>query len=169
MGTVLACDPGLRNCAISVWADGVLTLACLVSNPLDVERGPKAWLEMARSVQAQYPLGLDTLVVELQQKDRRAFNADDMFEVCGVAGAIVGCYDGRSKEVVGYKPGTWSKIPKDIRHARLKAPGVLSNEEWKTVAECPPGLLHNVLDAICLGLYHLKETRQRLPCAPSKR
>lgn len=161
MSTILAADPGLRACGVSIWVDGILTLAVLVSNPLDTGSGPKVWLEMARAVQAIYPLGLDTLVVELQQKDNRAFNPESMFELAGVTGALVGAYDGRAKQFVGYKPRTWSRLPKDIRHARLKEQNVLSKEEWERVEQCPKTLEHNLLDSICLGLYHLKETRQR--------
>ena len=161
MGSTLVVDPGLRCCGVSIWDGGVLKLACLVSNPLDKERGPKAWIEMARAVQAIYPLGLDSLVVEQQQKDHRAFFADDMFEIAGVAGALVGVYDGAAKKFFGYKPRTWSRVPAEIRYARLHAPNVLSIEEWARVEACPKGLEHNVYDAIALGLYHLKETRQR--------
>jgi hypothetical protein len=117
---------------------------------------------MARAVQAIYPLGLDHFVVELQQKDHRAFFAEDMFEIAGVAGALTGIYDGRAKKFFGYKPRTWSRVKKEIRHARLLEPGVLSEEEWRKVEPCAKHLIHNVWDAICLGLYHLKETRQRV-------
>ena len=154
---VLVADPGVRACGVSIWVDGTLTLACLVSNPVTKGGGPEAWIAMARAVQSIYPLGLDTLVVELQQKDHRAFFADDLFDVAGVTGALVGAYDTGAKRFVGYKPRTWSRVPKALRHTRLQEPGVLSKEEWSQVETKN----HNVLDAICLGLYHLKETRQR--------
>ncbi len=159
---VMAVDPGLRHSGVSIWDGGQLVLAALVSNPVDTSvRGPKAWLEMARAVEAQYPLGLDTLVVELQQMDSRASNVDDLFQCCGVVGALVGCYDTAAKNFVGYYPRQWSLVPKLIRHARLYEPGVLSAEEWLTAEPCSDKLLHNRDDAICLGLYHLRKTGER--------
>lgn len=151
-----AVDPGLRHTGVSFWADGVLTGAMLVKNTEAKLRGPPAWLAMAREVQAQYPLGLDTLVVELQQRDRRNFNPDDLYQVAGVTGALVGMYDGRCTDVVGYYPREWSRVEKGIRHTRLKQPGVLTNAEWTTVEKCAKNLEHNLLDAVCLGLFHLK-------------
>ncbi len=168
MGSVvISIDPGLRECGVSIWDDGVLMLACLVSSGLDTERGPKAWIAMARAVQAIYPLGVNHFVVEEQQKDLRAFNAEAMFEVAGVAGALAGVYENKAKKHFGYKPRKWSRIPKHIRHARLLEKDVLSKEEWSKVEPCAKHLVHNVYDAICLGLYHLKETRQR-PCSTTQ-
>jgi hypothetical protein len=162
MGSVvIAIDPGLRCSGVSIWDDGVLMLACLVSSGLDTERGPKAWVAMARAVQAIYPLGVNHLVIETQQRDSRAFNPEAMLELAGAAGAIVGAYENRAKKHFGYKPRKWSRVPAEIRYARLREPNVLSKDEWTKVEPCSKHLEHNVLDALCLGLYHLKETRQR--------
>lgn len=157
---MMAVDPGIRYCGVSIWNDGILKMAALVKSPEKVLRGPKAWLEMARAVKALYPLGLDTLVVELQQQDTREFHADDMFQVCGVTGALIGAYDESCRHVVGFYPG-WSKVPKTIRHSRLYKPGILSAEEWTKVEKCVKYLEHNRDDGICLGLYYLRQIGAR--------
>lgn len=163
MPVVVAIDPGIRVCGLSIWDDGQLRLAALVRSPERVSRGPLAWRAMMRAVRDQYPDSFDTLVVELQQQDQRAFYADDMFQVCGVTGALVGAFDRQCKEVYGYYPGEWSKIPKAIRHSRLYKPGILTPFEWTRVEDCVKSLRHNRDDAICLGLFHLRQMRWRRP------
>lgn len=159
MSIILAVDPGIRVAGLSVWDDGQLQLATLIYNPERVQRGPLAWLAMAQALKAQYPNPIDALVVELQQQDSRGFYADDMFQVCGVTGATVGLFGAR--RVVGYYPREWSKVPKAIRHSRLYKPGVLTPFEWTRVEECAKSLKHNRDDAICIGLFHLRQTQQR--------
>lgn len=161
--TTLVIDPGIRECGLSIWKDGMLTLAALIRSTERVSRGPEAWLAMARAVVDQYPHQINTLVVELQQHDKRIFNADDMFQVCGVVGAIIGSYDQHCQKVIGYYPRDWSKVPKLVRHRRLREPGVLTDEEWTRVEPCVTRLEHNRDDAICLGLFHLRQVKLRKP------
>lgn len=151
-----ALDPGLRTCGYSIWDEGQLQWAGLVVSPERQERGPKAWLAMARAVLDTYPLGLDHLVVELQQIYPGGYGPppDDLMQLTGVVGCVVGLYEGRCGLVEGYYPRQWSGgTPKDIRQARLLEPGVLSAEEWERVEPCAKSLYHNVLDSIDLGLW----------------
>lgn len=150
IGVALVVDPGLRGCGVSIWVDGMLVWAGYVLSPCKPPvRGPAAWRAMARAVRDTYPLAADWLVVELQQDDSRVAVADDLRQLSGVVGALTGLYD--EADVVGYLPGEWSLVPKEIRHARL--PKQLTAEELAALEDDN----HNTLDAVALGLFEMKQ------------
>lgn len=162
MNPVMAIDPGLRHVGAAVFEAGVLTRVALVRNPEQVKRGPEAWHSMASTVQAFAPV-CSVLVTEFPQVyDPRHQKGDqgDLIEVAGVAGAIVGAMFERAGTVVGYLPRTWKgQVPKDIHNKRIL--GKLSPAELEHLKGIPLSLVHNVVDAVGIGLFFLTKTGDR--------
>lgn len=154
MKTLLSIDPGLRNVAVAEWHDGELVHATLVANP-NKGRGPSAWRDAASAVISE--LGSDVYTeaaLEVPQVYRQGLqkgDPSDLIELAGVDGALTAFL---SAQVTGYLPARWKgQVPKDIHHARILKK--LTDSE-KSAIICPQkSLLHNVYDAIGIGLFHL--------------
>lgn len=155
---LVAIDPGLRHCALAVFADGAdglprLCWAGLIFNPQDRVRGPLAWEAMARAVLEAFPLRADVFVVELPQFDGRTSGGvvPDVFEVVGVAGKLLAAFAGRVDEALALTPAEWKRnLPKAVTDARVAA--ALSPEESSFI-EDNGALNHNTIDAIAIGLF----------------
>lgn len=146
-----ACDPGLRNCGVSVWADGRLVWAALVRNPEQVVRGQRAWAAMAAAVRDAVPLDLDLFVVEAPQFDARTKDAAaDVLELTGVVNALLIAFAGSAARFEAPTPSRWKgQVPKTVTTNRTLA--ALSPEELANVCFAAPGLMHNVWDGVALG------------------
>lgn len=151
---ILAVDPGLRACGVSLWdydyRNGGLVRASLVRSPEKVLRGPGAWEAMARAVREEYPFDLDALVVEVPQYDARTVGngaTADVFEIFGVAINLVGIF--RSVSVLPTVRQWKSNLPKEVTQARLFS--VLSDDECANIETDD----HNCLDGAALGLWHV--------------
>lgn len=162
-GSLLALDPGLRVSGVSVWHDGRLKWAGLVRGA-DTGRGAPAWREMANSVGYQMRAvlswvntgwHLDKVAVELMQSydaKHQAGDQNDLIELAGVAGAVVGLFADAS--AVSYTPREHKgQVPKEVHNARVQKK--LTPEERAAVEECAPSLMHNVWDAVGIGLFQL--------------
>lgn len=159
---LIAVDPGLRHLGVASFTDGLLEEAFLVKNPEKSGRGAKAWHGYNRAAVCgveDYLRGMvsraNVLVVELQQIYRRGpGDPDDMLQVAGVAGVIVGMAD-LDAELVGYRPREWKgSTPKAIFTKRILAR--LHPEELAVVELIKPASLrHNTVDAVGLGLKYL--------------
>jgi hypothetical protein len=158
---LVAVDPGLHNCGVSVWsADGRLLEARLVKNTVEMP-GPLNAGPMARAVAAEVPLCDCDLVIEVPQVypyGQGKGNPNDLIDLAAVAGACMGLAGGL---VTYYLPRQWKgQVPKEISHARAMAQ--LADIEKANIVLCKPaGLMHNVYDAVALGLAHLQKTGKR--------
>lgn len=161
---MVAVDPGIHWCGVSIWEKARLRCALLVKHDSG-EAGCHAAIPMAhaiRDVLTQVGLLPHTLVVEMPQvyvRERSKGDPNDLVDLAAVAGAVM--YAVGAQDVVIYKPAEWKgQVPKDITHARALAK--LNSLEQQTILTCrPAGLMHNVLDAVALGLAHLKKTGAR--------
>lgn len=155
--TLIAIDPGLRACGVAWFAGDALVKAALVLNTEKEKRGPEAWRSMAACVGRALLYTADTLVLEIPQVYRLRFSGGDpadLLELAGVDGAVVGVMYERAGKLVGYLPRQWKgQTPKPVHNQRVMA--ALSTEERETVEPCAKHLVHNVVDAIGLGLFHL--------------
>lgn len=146
MTTLVAIDPGVKNLAWARFDDGALT-ACGLSRA-DYTQGHAAALAPHAEP--------DVLVLE-QMTPRDIPNAADLIAVTHtgayVAGFLCPC-------VLRYPTAQQWKgsVPKRIHHDRIAK--VLSPAERAVIAEVavrvPAGLLHNVWDALGLGLWGLE-------------
>ena len=154
---ILSIDPGLRHSGMAVHDDGTLTFAALIKSPCKTERGPVAWVAMAKAIADAFPLIPDVLVVETMKIYRHGpQDPDDMLELQGVTGATCGLIP--AGRYVNYLAKTWTDgVPKDVRTRRIQATWAPEDEE---AVEWPAeSLKHNVYDAIGLGRYAVRQIK----------
>ena len=152
---LVSIDPGLRVLGVAVFEDGSLTDVSLVRG-LKSGRGPGAWRALAKAVEPILKTA-DLLVIErpqIYQGRRQKGDPDDLMELMGVLGAIVGLSS--IIDVVTYLPRAWKgQVSKDVHQARLYA--ALSPEDKHLVdAVKPDSLKHNSIDAVGIGYYYLR-------------
>lgn len=163
-GTLISFDPGLREAGLAVFTNGLLTSAFLVRNPNTKDRGGRAWRAMGQTVfrtlnsSAPNALISGVFVSEIPQVYREGKSAnvspDDLTNLTGVVGCVIGFLD--PSEVKTYVPAEWKgQVPKKIHNDRIEA--ALNMDEVKVLdaVKCPASLLHNVVDAIGVGLFEL--------------
>lgn len=119
--------------------------------------GPLNAQPMAAAVASQVPLCDCDLVIEVPQvypAGRGKGNPNDLIDLSCVAGSCMGLAGGA---VTYYLPAQWKgQVPKDICHARAMA--ALTDTEKCSIVLCrPAGLMHNVYDAVALGLAHARK------------
>lgn len=161
---IVAVDPGLRACGVSVWDPwGVLYGAAYVKGPKE-GRGPSAWASMAAEVREYIDCTPIThLVVEIPQVYQRAHSKgdpNDLIQLAGVAGAIVGRLSG-APNMLGPLPAEWKgQVPKEIHHARVRA-ALTADELTRVALPSAKSLAHNVWDAVALGLWYVRAKKIR--------
>lgn len=138
---LISCDPGKHWCWFAAWRRGQL---------VEVWREPPgpelAWTgrpkELAIEVPQVYP-------------GARKEDPNDLIDLAISAGVVIG--SNLWQDVTLYRPREWKgQTPKQIDNARTLK--VLTPEERSVYDGCDiaQGLRHNVLDAIGIGLRHLK-------------
>ncbi len=130
-------------------------MAALVPN-LNKGRGPEAWRDAACAViEACGVEVVSELVLEVPQVYRQGLQKGDpadLIELAGVDGALAALIT--AGKTTGYLPQRWKgQVPKEIHHKRILAK--LSETEKAAIEPTPASLLHNVYDAIGIGLFHL--------------
>lgn len=149
-------DPGLRCTGLAVYLGATLIMAAAVENPHS-GRGPEAWKAMAASVVGLLRLDpaipKDLVVEKMVSYPGSPVRVDDLMELVGVTGAIVGAVD-QCGAYTSYLPRQWKKtVPKPIHNKRVLAK--LTPAESAPLASIRPALVHNAVDAVGLGLFHL--------------
>jgi len=175
MSTLLSVDPGLRGCGCALWRDGQLVRTAYVRGSDDQEASfadvVEAMAEAAHTWQAEVRAFFVThegpmrLVIERQRVyGGRAARGDasDLIDVAVVVGAIVGRLGVPSRIVL---PQEWGCAEKSVNMERVKRD--LSLAELARV-ELPGSrgrvnkkLSENVYDAVAIGLWALRQTRER--------
>jgi hypothetical protein len=107
------------------------------------------------------PPVLAELVLELPQiyGGGRGGVASDIIDLATIVGGVAAAVGGYVQTF--YRPREWKgQVPKEIHHPRIIA--ALQPGEMAAVRLCrPASLMHNVWDAVGLGLAHLKMTGVR--------
>ena len=135
-----SCDPGVAYAAWAVWAE--IELVGTGLDPIG-EFVPQAGL-------------VQLLVIEKPQvyKNARA-RSSDLVDLAVSTGRIAAPYE----NVVYYLPREWKgQTPKGIHHARIVS--ALSEYERRALPK-RKGELKHVLDAVGIGLYHMKQMGAR--------
>jgi hypothetical protein len=161
---MIAIDPGKKNLA---WAAffGAELVSCGLAR---ARTGERFDLELNAAALAEgIPKGFDHAVVErmvhyasIHRKDTIQLQdsiANDLLDLQEI-GAIVACASGATR-LFYYTPHQWKgPRPKNVVHKQVR--GVLSADETKTLETClkpiPSALRHNPLDAVGLGLRHVR-------------
>jgi hypothetical protein len=158
---MMSVDPGLRAAGYAVFQDGTLLEVGLLRG-LKTGRGPQAW----RAV-AQAGLGwlskIDELVMEFPKVypgTRAKGDPADLLELAGVAGTLAGMVESTTRTTI-YLPREWKGTsPKEkhqAHHYKLLSP----HEKQLVDAVKPKSLAHNALDAVLLGLFHVRKQGTR--------
>lgn len=160
---LLAIDPGLRGVGVAHFRGPELNYANYIRNPVEKGGGPEAWFALANEVFFHFKeLGyaVDTYVLEVPQVYRVSKgDPNDLIEIAGVGAAIGASFP--LKRAIGYRPREWKgTIKKEIHHPRVLAQ--LTEAERACIAEKRKTVLHNVVDAVALGLFQLERDRVRM-------
>lgn len=165
--TLLAIDPGVRGVGLAYFRDAKLHYAAYIKNPVEEGGGPEAWFGLADAVYFRFKeLGysVETYVLEIPQIYRVSKgDPNDLIQIAGVGAAIGASFP--LKRAIGYRPREWKgTVKKEIHHPRILAQ--LTDEERAVIAEDRKTLIHNVHDAIGLGLFQLESDGLRKHKSP---
>lgn len=135
MGRLVAIDPG-NNSGLSLWQDGRLISAYLLQ-----DHAPSIHCvdtETVVEIPRIYPNG------------KGKGNPNDLISVTWIAGRL----SAFCLSPIRVFPHDWKgQTPPEILERRIL--DLLSPEELRNIKSCPAGLMHNVTDAIGIGLWHL--------------
>ena len=147
-----AIDPGVQGCGMALFVDGELVQA-------GYGQAPFALLD-------DIPKGCSLQVILEKPQVYRALKGDpnDLIDVAVAGGEMLGrvlqTTKAETTTVEKVLPAAWKRqLPKDVMKARTLA--LLTNEEnasfirHKTLLPLP-SLMHNVWDAVALGLWGLR-------------
>ena len=152
---LVAFDPALRCNGVAVWDDGVL-VAAYSRRPAAQGRGAPAWAAVAAALWGELlEHGPPPHVVVIEQQviyPHSRSDPQDILQVAGVAGALVGVGASLQAEVVGVDPAEWKgQAPKHVIAARSKS--ALSGRE---LARIDSKATMDAWDAIGLGLWYFR-------------
>lgn len=146
-------DPGAKAAGIALWEGGELCGAFLA-------RGQR-WLDTAQVAVIQLAAHLPDLsmvqeiateIPQVYTQHKLKGDPNDLITLAMNVGAFVAAF---GAEVTEYRPHEWKKqVPKEILTKRTQAR--LSIEELSRIDKAPKSLMHNVYDAVGIGLHHLK-------------
>lgn len=156
---LLSIDPGLRRCGWAVFHDGLYHQSGLSKGLVRSSvRDSPAWLAVVDAIPDPYP---DELVCEFPQVySSRMDAADGLLQLASVLGVVAHRWKGVKNTMV--RPRQWKgQRPKKVTEQQAKL--VLDIYETGNVERdlslVSPSLRHNVWDAICIGLVHLRRMR----------
>lgn len=181
---LLVVDPGLPDCGVVIYHDGVLTAAahikvlhgtrwCIEDRPCPHDTGPA--VALASLIGEIYTwagphLGgpPDAVVVEWPQIFHRGgilqgTTVQQMLDLAGVAGAVLALGQSQGAEVYRYTPQQWKGNAPKEEHQRLHL-CMLTPEEREHLPRMPKAgrILSDPLDAALLGLWWLIHTGRRI-------
>lgn len=157
MPVVLAVDPGLRVCGVSLFVDGALAEAKLLRGDAKSKDYPRVWKYMAASIE-NYIFGcpkIDELVIEMPmvypQRHLQKGDPNDLMELAAAVGGIVMTL---CVPTTRYYPRDWKRqLPNEIVEKRVAER--LSSDEKAKIEWCnAKSLRHNISDSIGIGLHH---------------
>ena len=161
----LAIDPGIRGVGAAVFVDRILRVAAYVVNPATEGNGPAEIIALARAVWAWMPYRApDEVVMEWPQVYRAGKlkgDPNDLLPLPAIGTAIaMKCGAVRA---VRYLPHEWKgNLTKEVCHERVRER--LQAEELPRIPVLAAKVLHNVLDAVGVGLHHVgRLDRRRAP------
>lgn len=174
--SMVSIDPGLEGCGVAAWDRGRLVRAEYVrakqmDDPewaiLDGKQ-MRDWELSAWCAWWEYATPeVRELVLERPQVYARRLNTDpsDLITLALLDGALAAGFraESQSLKVTTYLPAEHKgqiKKPKGAKDAndyiiRNRALARLTDEEQLGIVQCASGLMHNVWDAIWIGLHHL--------------
>lgn len=162
---ILCIDPGLRGCGVALFDGARLHHAEYVKNPAVEGRGYSCHRLMAGAVWNsvfKLDVGIGAVLIEhpvYYGSTHGKGDPNDLLDVVAVGAAIAGaCYVPTT--FITIPPRDWKgQVPKEVMTKRIGAS--LTDLERKVILPCRKDLMHNVLDAVGIGLWHLSRLNRR--------
>lgn len=149
MRSVFSVDPGVKVAGVAYFVNAKLAHACPVVGEDWRDTAERIRDCLAASSVAEWAIELPQVYTQSKWKG----DPNDLIQLALVVGALA--YD---TQATLYRPSEWKKqVPKEIMGKRILER--LSLTEREAIRECPARHKHNVLDAIGIGLHHLKRLR----------
>lgn len=160
---LVAVDPGINGCGVAVFERQLLTRAFYCKN--DCPKAQKDHYYRAAAMAAavwDITVALkpcpQSLIVEYPRVYRAGKgkgNPSDLLLLTAVGGALaVLAYRQGVPHIQTVEPEQWKgQLPKEISHARILA--TLTSQEKCNIVACAQSYMHNVLDAIGIGLWRV--------------
>ena len=166
---LITIDPGLRGLGLAVFEKQTLVKACYVKNEAE-GRGYAAHVELAKGTQSNLrwaacgELYRSNLLVEMPRVYPVMPKTDlnDLLDLSGVGGAVAAKLSSSYGCAVEHVfPSDWKgQLEKQAMVARIK--GKLSEAERAVVEPAASSLMHNVYDAIGIGLWKLGRLNKKV-------
>jgi hypothetical protein len=139
--TLVSIDPG-ANSGVAYWELCILQAANLVTQDLFAQES--RMIAVCETVVCEIP-------VVYPGKTK---NPNDLITLAYRAGCLAG------PKAILVQPVSWKyQLPDDILYKRIRA--ALTSTELQRIPDLPESKLHNVLDAIGIGLHYLKRLHVR--------
>lgn len=143
MYDLISVDPGVNNCGIATFNKGVLNFAILKPTAkllLNLKMAPAAYLNIPCVIE----------VPQIYRASRSKGDPNDLLNLAIVVGRI---YE-RCEGATLIKPRTWKgTVKKEVMLKRILSK--LSQEELDKLPKLCKSQLHNVIDAVGIGLHAL--------------
>lgn len=172
MQWLVAVDPGLSGCGVAIFRDGQLHWAGLVT-AAGAGRGVQRWIPLCERVVSEVWSIIECDEIEMvcefprlraagrQVGATHSVDPADLMELAGFVGCLCGMVSARltHNQPAVVLPEQWKGgTPKEICHARIRKRLTASSERDNlalTERVVRPSALHNVLDAVGIGLWRL--------------
>lgn len=165
MSALLAVDPGINGCGVAEFYKGRLNRAAYVKNTCSPKESLAARAaEMAHNVccwadfyerPGDLALEWPRVYASRIRESRTKADPNDLLALCGVQAAVVALC-GAYGTAACYAPSDWKRnLPKTACEIRVRIRLDEFEREILERAKSPPSLLHNVIDAVGIGLHHL--------------
>ncbi len=156
---LLALDPGLRRCGWAVFHDGLYHQAGLSRGEMKTSvKDVPAWIAVIEAIPDPWP---DELICEYPQVyTSRMDAANDLLQLASVLG--VAAHKWKDVKNTMVRPRQWKgQRPKAAteHQAKLVLDVYEKGNVERDLSLVSPSLRHNVWDAICIGLVHLRRMR----------
>lgn len=163
MTRTLCVDPGLRGVGVAIFAGNQLQRAAYLENPAKSGRGYKVAYEMARALYDW--LGGETCPVAVVEFPRiypghAKIDNNDLIDIATVGAAIATWCE--AHEIVSVFPADWKgTVKKEVMTARIKE-ALSPAESLRIDKNCQRRLLHNVYDAVGIGLHRFGRLSKKI-------
>jgi hypothetical protein len=162
-GFVFTCvDPGLRGCGVAEFEGGDLLRAAYVKNP-EAGRGYNAHEAMGSAVAEWISESSERIIIEHPRiypgAQQQKGDLNDLLDVVACGASVAASF--RTNYIETVFPGEWKgQVPKEMMTARISR--AITDAERAKIEKCPASLMHNLLDAVGLGLWKLGRLNKKV-------
>lgn len=157
---LVSLDPGIRGCGVAFFQDDTLVSAAYVKNTYAASgNGPRECAAMALAVARWWAVDEDPGVLafewpQVYRAGKLKGDPNDLLPLVHLAGVLVGLW--RGTVPTAYRPHDWKQtMTKEVCRKRIEARLTPSEHRAVEKTECAPSLMHNVWDAVGIGMHHL--------------